>query len=58
MPTSCCRRSRLLTTFCAPPTMHRFMLQEGRERPRYLSSVHNFAGGQPLNAEVTLAWER
>lgn len=47
-----------LTTFCAPPTMYRFMLQE--DVASYdLSSVHNFAtAGEPLNAEVTLAWER
>ncbi len=47
-----------LTTFCAPPTMYRFMLQE--DVAAYdLSSVKNFAtAGEPLNAEVTLAWER
>ena len=47
-----------LTTFCAPPTMYRFMLQE--DVASYdLSSVVNFAtAGEPLNAEVTLAWER
>jgi acetyl-CoA synthetase len=47
-----------LTTFCAPPTMYRFMLQE--DVAAYdLSSVQNFAtAGEPLNAEVTLAWER
>lgn len=47
-----------LTTFCAPPTMYRFMLQEDVEQYD-LSSVANFAtAGEPLNAEVTLAWER
>lgn len=47
-----------LTTFCAPPTMYRFMLQE--DVASYdLSSIENFAtAGEPLNAEVTLAWER
>lgn len=47
-----------LTTFCAPPTMYRFMLQE--DVASYdLSSVVNFAtAGEPLNAEVTRAWER
>lgn len=46
-----------LTTFCAPPTMYRFMLQE--DVASYdLSSVHNFAtAGEPLNAEVTIRWE-
>ncbi len=47
-----------LTTFCAPPTMYRFMLQED-VASFDLSSVQNFAtAGEPLNAEVTLAWER
>jgi acetyl-CoA synthetase len=47
-----------LTTFCAPPTMYRFMLQED-VASWDLSSVENFAtAGEPLNAEVTLAWER
>ena len=47
-----------LTTFCAPPTMYRFMLQE--DVASYdLSSIKNFAtAGEPLNAEVTIAWER
>ena len=47
-----------LTTFCAPPTMYRFMLQE--DVAAYdLSSVENFATvGEPLNAEVTIQWER
>lgn len=47
-----------LTTFCAPPTMYRFMLQED-VASFDLSSVENFAtAGEPLNAEVTIAWER
>ncbi|HIS41129.1 MAG TPA: AMP-binding protein [Candidatus Aphodovivens avistercoris] len=47
-----------LTTFCAPPTMYRFMLQE--DVASYdLSSIKNFAtAGEPLNPEVTIAWER
>ena len=47
-----------LTTFCAPPTMYRFMLQE--DVASYdLSSVKNFAtAGEPLNAEVTRQWEK
>ncbi len=47
-----------LTTFCAPPTMYRFMLQE--DVSAYdLSSIKNFAtAGEPLNAEVTIQWER
>jgi len=47
-----------LTTFCAPPTMYRFMLQE--DVAAYdLSSIQNFAtAGEPLNAEVTIKWEQ
>ena len=47
-----------LTTFCAPPTMYRFMLQE--DVAAYdLSSIRNFAtAGEPLNAEVSIKWEK
>ena len=47
-----------LKTFCAPPTMYRFMLQE--DVASYdLSSIDNFCtAGEPLNAEVTIQWER
>ena len=47
-----------LTTFCAPPTMYRFMLQE--DVAAYdLSSIQNFAtAGEPLNAEVSIRWEK
>jgi acetyl-CoA synthetase len=47
-----------VTTFCVPPTMYRFMLQEDISHFD-LSSVENFAtAGEPLNAEVTRQWER
>ncbi len=47
-----------LTTFCAPPTMYRFMLLE--DVARYdLSSIHHYAtAGEPLNAEVNMKWQR
>ncbi len=47
-----------LTTFCAPPTMYRFMLQE--DVAAYdLSSIQTFAtAGEPLNAEVSIKWEK
>ncbi len=46
-----------LTTFCAPPTMYRFMLQE--DVASYdLSSIENFTtAGEPLNPEVVKQWE-
>jgi len=46
-----------LTTFCAPPTMYRFMLQEDVSAFD-LSAVANFTtAGEPLNPEVTKRWE-
>ena len=46
-----------LTTFCAPPTMYRFMLQE--DVASYdLSSIENFTtAGEPLNPEVFNKWK-
>ncbi|MCQ2538522.1 MAG: AMP-binding protein [Lachnospiraceae bacterium] len=45
-----------LTTFCAPPTMYRFMLQED-VKAYDLSSIQNFAtAGEPLNPEVYNRW--
>lgn len=45
-----------ITTFCAPPTMFRFMLQE--DVTKYdLSSIHNCGiAGEPLNPEVYNKW--
>jgi acetyl-CoA synthetase len=46
-----------LTTFCAPPTMYRFMLQE-QVADYDLRSVTNWTtAGEPLNPEVTKQWE-
>lgn len=47
-----------LTTFCAPPTMYRFMLLE--DVAKYdLSSIQHYAtAGEPLNAEVNMKWQR
>ncbi|MBP5313777.1 MAG: AMP-binding protein [Eggerthellaceae bacterium] len=47
-----------VTTFCAPPTMYRFMLQEDVSAFD-LSCVQNFAtAGEPLNPEVNNEWKR
>ncbi len=45
-----------VTTFCAPPTMFRFMLQE--DVTKYdLSCIHNCGiAGEPLNPEVYKKW--
>lgn len=46
-----------LTTFCAPPTMYRFMLQEDVASYN-LSSIQNFTtAGEPLNPEVFYRWK-
>ena len=46
-----------VTTFCVPPTMYRFMLQE--DVSKYdLSSIHHCTtAGEPLNPEVTRKWK-
>lgn len=46
-----------ITTFCAPPTMYRFMLQEDLSGYS-LASVQNWTtAGEPLNPEVSKQWE-
>ena len=47
-----------LTTFCAPPTMYRFMLLE--DVASYdLSSIQHWAtAGEPLNPEVNTKWKK
>ncbi|MCL2806593.1 MAG: AMP-binding protein [Coriobacteriia bacterium] len=53
-----CIQKYSVSTFCVPPTMYRFMLQEDVSSFD-LSSVDTFAtAGEPLNAEVTLQWEK
>lgn len=47
-----------IRTFCVPPTMYRFMLQEDVSAYDF-SGVETFAtAGEPLNAEVTKQWEQ
>ncbi len=46
-----------VTTFCAPPTMYRFMLCEDVQSYD-LSSIQHFAtAGEPLNPEVVNKWK-
>lgn len=46
-----------LTTFCAPPTMFRFMLQEDVKQYD-LSSIKRFCiAGEPLNPEIFRKWK-
>jgi len=41
-----------VTTFCAPPTMYRFMLQEDLKKYDLSSIEHACNAGEPLNPEV------
>ncbi|WP_040198250.1 AMP-binding protein [Candidatus Soleaferrea massiliensis] len=45
-----------VTTFCAPPTMFRFMLQEDVTRFDLSSIQHCCIAGEPLNPEVFKRW--
>ena len=47
-----------LTTFCAPPTMYRFMLQEDVASYDLSSIKHWCTAGEPLNPEVFNRWEK
>ncbi len=47
-----------LTTFCAPPTMYRFMLLEDVASYDLSSIQHWCTAGEPLNAEVNNKWYR
>ncbi len=46
-----------LTTFCAPPTMYRFMLQENLSKYDLSSIEHFSTAGEPLNPEVIRKWK-
>ena len=47
-----------VTTFCAPPTMFRFMLQEDVSQFDLSSIQHCCIAGEPLNPEVFKQWEQ
>ncbi len=46
-----------LTTFCCPPTMYRFMLQEDLSKYDLSSIQHCTSAGEPLNPEVVNKWK-
>lgn len=46
-----------ITTFCAPPTMFRFMLQEDLSKYDLSSIEHCCTAGEPLNPEVIKKWK-
>ena len=45
-----------LETFCAPPTIYRFMLQQDLSQYDLSSLVHCSTAGEPLNPEVYNRW--
>ena len=47
-----------VTTFCAPPTMFRFMLQEDVTKFDLSSIQHCCIAGEPLNPKVFKQWEQ
>ena len=46
-----------VTTFCVPPTMYRFMLQEDLTQFDLSSLRHCATAGEPLNPEVVKQWK-
>ena len=47
-----------ITTFCAPPTMYRFMLQEDLKKYDLSSIQRCCTAGEPLNPEVIKKWQQ
>ncbi len=46
-----------VTTFCVPPTMYRFMLQNDIKQYDLSSLVHCCSAGEALNADIFNAWK-
>ena len=47
-----------VTTFCAPPTMYRFMLLEDMTQYDLSSLVHCCTAGEALNPDIFNSWEK
>ncbi len=47
-----------ITTFCVPPTMYRFLLNEGLEKYDLSSLKHCTAAGEALNPEIFSQWKK
>jgi acyl-coenzyme A synthetase/AMP-(fatty) acid ligase len=45
-----------ITTFCAPPTAYRLLVQEDLKRHRFAALRTCVGAGEPLNPEVIAAW--
>jgi acetyl-CoA synthetase len=46
-----------VTTFCAPPTVYRMLIQEDLSK-YHLSLRHSMSAGEPLNPEVIKKWKK
>ncbi|MCX7773944.1 MAG: AMP-binding protein [Clostridia bacterium] len=46
-----------LKTFCAPPTVYRFLIQQDLSQYDLSSLVHCSTAGEPLNPQVFYTWE-
>ena len=47
-----------ITTYCSPPTMYRFMLQEDFSGFDLSSLKHCSVAGEPLNPDIAAEWEK
>ncbi|HOQ75285.1 MAG TPA: AMP-binding protein [Thermoclostridium sp.] len=47
-----------LSTFCAPPTIYRFLIHHDLEKYDLSSLVHCSTAGEPLNPQVFNTWEK
>ncbi len=47
-----------ITTFCAPPTAYRLLVQEDLSQYKLRALRHCVGAGEPLNPEVIEAWQR
>lgn len=47
-----------ITTFCAPPTAYRLLVQEDLSRYAFPHLRHCVGAGEPLNPEVIEAWQK
>ena len=47
-----------ITTYCSPPTMYRYMLQEDFSKYDLSSLKHCSVAGEPLNPDMAEAWKK
>jgi len=47
-----------ITSFCAPPTIYRFLIQEDLSKYDFSSCVHWSTAGEPLSEEVFNKWKQ